>query len=118
MRYSEATYYSGMRDIRNQTNQEEQNAGWNYYQQFGGTGVETPGLKLAMYSIGRRKRKAEDNLAAYYQVLKGQEDQQDKWEKIWADQRQKELDEADDFDWLGALGSVVGTASKVLPFLP
>ncbi len=71
--------------IQRQSAQEASSASWNYYSTYGGTGVETPALRMALYSIGRRKRRAEDNLAAYYQILKKREGLQSKWDKTFED---------------------------------
>jgi len=91
MPYSDIMLQKGGEQIEQAASQEEQGAAWNYYSQFAGTGFETPGLRMKMYSIGRKKRRAEDNLSAYYQILSKQENLHDKWKNIWGQVQQAEL---------------------------
>jgi len=83
MSYADTMLEQSRQGIDRQTQSMGTNAAWNYYSQFGGTGVETPALRMALYNIGRQKRRATDNLSAWYSVTKKQETLQDKWEKIW-----------------------------------
>lgn len=115
--YANVLERQGRQQIEQQTGNDELNASYNYYSHFAGTGMETPGLRLAMYGLGRRKRKAVDNLEAYASVLHKQEEMQDKWRKIWEQRQQKELDDSNKTDWLDILGGVVKTGASVLPFL-
>lgn len=78
-RYSELLRKSGLEEIGRQAAQAETGASWNYYSQYGGTGFETPQLRTALYAIGRKRRRAEDNLRAYTDILRRREDLQDKW---------------------------------------
>jgi hypothetical protein len=83
MGYADTMLEQSRQGIDRQTQQAGTQAAWNYYSQFGGTGIETPGLQNALYNIGRQKRKATDNMDAWYSVTKKQEDLQDKWQKMW-----------------------------------
>jgi hypothetical protein len=114
MGYADTMLEQSRQGIDRQSQGAETSAAWNYYSQFGGTGIETPGLKMALYNIGRQKRQATDNLGAWYSVTKKQEDLQDKWQKMWEDEQRRQDEEAGKTDWGSIIGGIVGGAGGLL----
>lgn len=114
MGYADTMLEQSRQGIDRQSQGAETNAAWNYYSQFGGTGIETPGLKMALYNIGRQKRQATDNLGAWYSVTKKQEDLQDKWQKMWEDEQRRQDEEANKTGWGSILGTGLGIVGGIL----